>query len=119
MLPIRENGSGGSRYFLVLKSALPTMPSLSTTSRVRVTSDQVSSELGKEVVILQVKNGVYYGLDEVGVLIWQKLQEGCSVADIVASVIREFDVGAQQCEQDVLRILAEMMDAQLVMVDPS
>ena len=41
------------------------------------------------------------------------------VADIVASVVQQFDVGAQQCEQDVLRILSEMIDAQLVTVEPS
>ena len=93
------------------------MKDLSITSRVKVTPEQVSSELGKEVVILHVKNGVYYGLDEVGVLIWKKLQESCSVSDIVTSIVAEFDVDAKQCEQDVLRILSELQDAQLVAVE--
>lgn len=90
---------------------------LSTESRVKVTPEQVSSELGTEVVILHVKNGVYYGLDEVGVLIWKNLQAGCRVSDIIANVMKEFDVDAKQCEQDVLRILREMMEAQLVEVE--
>ncbi len=98
---------------------LPTMNSLSNESRVKLTPDQVSSELGAEVVILHVRNGMYYGLDEVGVVIWKKLREGARVADIVTSVVQQFDVGAQQCEQDVLRILGEMIDAQLVTVEPS
>ena len=93
------------------------MKDLLITSRVKVTPEQVSSELGKEVVILHVKNGVYYGLDEVGVLIWKKLQESCSVSDIVASIVAEFGVDAKQCEQDVLRILSELQDAQLVAVE--
>lgn len=95
------------------------MNSLSNESRVKLTPDQVSSELGAEVVILHVRNGMYYGLDEVGVVIWKKLREGARVADIVTSVVQQFDVGAQQCEQDVLRILGEMIDAQLVTVEPS
>ena len=93
------------------------MTQLTTSSRLRATNDQVSSELGKEVVILHVKNGVYYGLDEVGVVIWRKLQEGSSVAEIVSGVIEEFDVSPEQCEADVLRILSEMMAAQLVVLE--
>lgn len=95
------------------------MNNLSSESRVKLTPDQVSSELGAEVVILHVKNGMYYGLDNVGVVIWKKLRESARVADIVASVVTEFDVDAKQCEQDVLRILGEMVEAQLVAVEPS
>lgn len=93
------------------------MKNITSNTRVKVTSDQVSSELGKEVVILHVKNGIYYGLDEVGVLIWSKLQGGSSVSEIVSSIVQEFDVDAKTCEQDVLRILSELVDAQLVTVD--
>jgi hypothetical protein len=95
------------------------MTTLSNESRVRLTPDQVSSELGSEVVILHVKNGMYYGLDEVGVVIWKQLREGARVADIVSSVVDQFDVDAKQCEQDVLRILGEMAEAQLVVVEPA
>jgi hypothetical protein len=93
------------------------MSHLAPNTRVKATSDQVSSELGQEVVILHVKNGIYYGLDQVGVVIWKKLQEGCQVSDIVGSVMSEFDVGAKQCEEDVFRILSELIDAQLVQVE--
>lgn len=95
------------------------MTTLSTSSKVKATPEQVSSELGTEVVILHIKNGVYYGLDEVGVLIWKKLQDGCSVSEIVSSVMKEFAVDVKTCEQDVLRILSEMVDAQLVSVEPA
>lgn len=92
---------------------------ITPTTRVRATSDQVSSELGKEVVILQLANGLYYGLDEVGVEIWRKLQDGCTVSDIVGAITEKFDVEAARCEADVLRILDEMQKAQLVVVEPS
>lgn len=95
------------------------MSNLTAETRVKATPEQVSSELGKEVVILHIQNGMYYGLDEVGVVIWRKLQEGGRVADIVESVLQEFDVERERCQQDVLRILREMMDAQLVVVEPA
>lgn len=93
------------------------MPALNAHSRLRAIPEQVSSELGKEVVILHLKNGVYYGLDEVGVVIWRKLQTGSSVADIVSSITAEFEVDAEQCENDVLKVLSEMLEAQLVIVE--
>ena len=93
------------------------MSNLTLSSRVKVTPEQVSSELGAEVVILHVKNGIYYGLDEVGVVIWKKLQEGCSIANIITAVVSEFDVSTEQCEQDVLRVLGELVDAQLATVE--
>lgn len=41
---------------------------LSLDSIVAVTPEQVSSELSGEAVILSLKDGVYYGLNEVGAL---------------------------------------------------
>lgn len=90
---------------------------ITPTSRVRATPDQVSSELGKEVVILQLGQGLYYGLDEVGVEIWRKLQDGCRVSEIVAAITEKFEVDDARCEADVLRILGEMEQAQLVVVE--
>ncbi len=94
------------------------MTSLTAETRVKATPEQVSSELGKEVVILHIQNGMYYGLDEVGVVIWRKLQEGSRIAEIVESVVSEFEVEPSRCEQDVMRILREMLEAQLVVVEP-
>jgi hypothetical protein len=44
-------------------------------SIVVATKDQVSSDLGGEVAILDLKAGVYYGLDTVGARIWNLIQE--------------------------------------------
>ena len=93
------------------------MTELTVSTRVRATPDQVSSELGREVVILHVKNGQYYGLDEVGALIWKRLREGSSVAEIVAAITAEFDVDTQACELDVLQLLSEMVEAQLITIE--
>jgi hypothetical protein len=93
------------------------MQTLPTNSFVKATSDQVSSELGPEVVILHVKDGMYYGLNEVGMMMWRELQDGCSVGDLIERVSNQYQVDRQQCEEDVKRVLQEMMEAHLVTVE--
>lgn len=70
-------------------------------------------------MILHIKNGMYYGLDEVGVVIWRELQKGTTVAALIANIVEQFDVSREQCEQDVLRIIHEMVAAQLVVLEGS
>ena len=37
--------------------------------------DQISSDLGDEAVILNLKSGVYHGLNEVGAKVWAFIQQ--------------------------------------------
>ena len=55
---------------------------ISDRSVVVATKDQVSCDLAGEAAILNIKNGVYYGLDPVGARIWNLMQEPRAVAEI-------------------------------------
>ncbi|MDE3052288.1 MAG: PqqD family protein [Gemmatimonadota bacterium] len=81
---------------------------LSLDSRVIATPDQLSSELAGEVVILSLADGVYYGLDEVGAYIWQRLREPRAVRDIVDDVVNRYAVDRERCEHDLLAFLEDL-----------
>jgi hypothetical protein len=87
-------------------------------SVVVATSRQVSCDVAGEVMILNLNDGVYYGLDTVGTRIWELLQEQRSVAEIRELLVMEFDVTREHCERDLLRLLRELMEAQLVEIVP-
>ena len=87
---------------------------LTSSSIVVATTDQLSSELGGEAVILDMKAGVYFGLDEVGTRIWSLVQQPRCVADICAELQAEYEVERARCEAAVLTPLAEMSDAGLI-----
>lgn len=89
---------------------------LSLDSRVVATTDQLSSELSGEVVILSLADGVYYGLDAVGALIWRSLVQARTVREVVADVMREYAVEQAQCERDVLAFLEDLRAHQLATV---
>ena len=53
---------------------------ISDRSVVVAAKDQVSCDLAGEAAILNIKSGVYYGLDPVGARIWSLVQEPRKVA---------------------------------------
>ena len=89
---------------------------ISTSSVVIAAKDQVSSDLGEEVVILNLKKGVYYGLDEVGARIWDLIQEPRAVREIRDLLLDEYDVEPERCERDLLALLEELAAEDLVEV---
>ena len=78
--------------------------------------DQVSSDLGGEVAILDLKAGVYYGLDAVGARIWSLIQEPITVNEIRDILLEEYEVEPERCEHDLLALLRRLADEGLVEV---
>jgi hypothetical protein len=88
-------------------------------SRIAAAADQLSSKLGDDVVILNLKSGVYYGLDPVGARVWELIQETKSVGAIRDVILSEFDVATEQCESDLNDLLADMQAQGLIRVLPN
>ena len=89
---------------------------ISISSVVVAAKDQVSSDLGEEVVVLDLKNGVYYGLDAVGARIWNLIQEPKAVNEIRDVLLDEYEVEPEHCERDLLALLEELVAENLVEV---
>lgn len=83
-------------------------------SRVVASKNQISTEMADETVILNLQNGVYYGLDPVGTFIWMFIQEPKDVRSICDAVLAEYDVEPERCEQDILYLLQELIEQGLV-----
>ena len=89
---------------------------ISKESTVVVSSDQISSDLAGEVVMLNLKNGTYYGLNEVGAHIWNLMQAPQSVAAVRDAILDEFEVEPERCEGDLLALLRDLEAAGLIEV---
>lgn len=80
--------------------------------------DQVSADLEGEAVILNLADGVYYGLDGVGARIWELLREPCTAARLRDAVTAEFAVDAETAWRDLSALLAELAQRRLVEITP-
>eukprot|EP01036_Dinobryon_divergens_P012607 gene12607-16992_t len=66
------------------------------------TARQVSCRINDEVAILDLDRAIYFGLQGVGVHIWDALEQPRSVADLCSSVMAEFDVSEAVFRADIL-----------------
>ena len=69
-----------------------------------------------EVVILDVTSGRYFTLNDVGGLIWDRLESDCSADDLVDAVVADFAVDRNQAAEDVADLISELVDAGLVTI---
>jgi hypothetical protein len=96
--------------------------SFPATATAVVTTDQLSTTLGDDVVILGLRNSVYYGLSNVGTRLWHLLQTPRRIDDLVAVIVSEYEVAPEQAADDLQRLLADLERQGLVAItaaDPS
>jgi len=86
-------------------------------SRVITRDDVLFRDLDGEMVLLDLRTGVYCSLDPVGTRIWLLTQEGRSLAGVVEAVVAEYDVGTEQCSADLLAFVASLREKGLVEVE--
>jgi coenzyme PQQ synthesis protein D (PqqD) len=78
---------------------------ISSHSTVVTVDSQTSCELNAETVILDFNKGAYFGLDEIGTLIWRLLQQPQPVSALCDAVTEQYEVTRATCEQDVIHLL--------------
>ncbi|MFQ5678753.1 MAG: PqqD family peptide modification chaperone [Gemmatimonadota bacterium] len=90
---------------------------ISRDARVRAVSTQVSSDLGGEVVVLELGAGKYFGLDDVAARVWSLLQSPITVGELESALLAEYDVDARRCAEDLDAFLRELADRNLVSLE--
>ena len=93
------------------------MTSRAEFSIVKRKPDQVSCDLSGEAVILNLNSGMYYGLDEVGALIWAALEEPRTLQYLSEIILQGYEVDRETCDHDVMVFLANMQSAGLIEID--
>jgi hypothetical protein len=81
---------------------------------VAIAADVLGSELGSEVVMLSLRDGTYYGLEDVGAEVWRLLQHPVTIRRIVEVLVDTYDVSATRCRADVINLVADLRDRGLV-----
>ena len=77
-------------------------------------SDQISCSLSGEAVILNLKTGIYFGLNPVGARIWELLQQPRTISEIRELIVSEYEVEAGRCERDVYALVEELASRGLI-----
>ncbi len=82
--------------------------------------DQVAADLSSDtlesIVILSLKDGMYYELKEVAARIWVLIQQPCSVQDVLDKLLEEYEVDVEQCEVDLIALAEDLFQRGLIEV---
>ena len=80
----------------------------------KISDDTVISKMGDHAVLLNLKSGAYFELNEVALCIAENLKNLTTVDKIKSIVIEKFDVEEQECEDDVKLFLEQLVERDLL-----
>jgi len=95
------------------------MESASPETRLLFSDQVLVRELAGESVLLDLRTGVYFGLNSVGTRAWSVLATGGSLRDVSEAIHQEFEAPAPVILEDLLQFADELLARGLCMVgDP-
>ena len=83
-------------------------------TRIVASQEQLSCNFGPGAAILNLKNGIYYGLDPVGARVWNLLQQPRTVAELRDILAAEYDADGVRLESDIRDLLSRLAENELV-----
>ena len=92
--------------------------SLNRNSVLVASSDQVSADLSSNtsgsIVILSLKDGMYYELKEVAARVWDLIQQPRSIQAVLDTLLEKYEVEAGRCEADLIALTEDLSKRGLI-----
>jgi hypothetical protein len=90
---------------------------MNPTRNLRASRDVVFQKIGEETVLLNLKTGVYWGLNHTGAVIWEEMARHGDAQRAAAALEREFEGTREQMLQAVNQLLDELAREGLMVPD--
>ena len=87
--------------------------------RYKRNEDFVYRKIENETILVPIKNnvgdmGCIYNLNEVGAFVWEHLDGEKTLDDLKNMVTQEFDVSAQEAEEDLIQFVGDLIDIEAI-----
>ncbi len=80
----------------------------------KLSADILLQEVANEMVILNLADGQYYGLNEIGARIVQLMSRGEDISSITQNLLGEFDVEQSVLERDIQDLIEKLQQHALI-----
>ena len=80
----------------------------------KVSDDVVFRELDGEGVILNLASGIYFGLDQTGMRMWQLIDQHGRLAEVLAALCDEYEAPRETLERDLMGLAGELSEKGLL-----
>lgn len=79
----------------------------------------VSAQAGDHVMMMSIEQGMYYDLNATAGLLWQALEQPCTLRQLCHLVQENYDVGESECRSSVLAFLQQLSDEGMLQISES
>jgi len=86
--------------------------------RVRVAPDVLFRTISDEAVLVNLKTGMYLGLNQVGTRMWTVLNAADSVEDAYGELLDEYEVEPSELRRDLQDFVDKLVGHQLIEAGP-
>lgn len=76
----------------------------------------MASILNQDMVLMDVINGSFFGVNTIGRFIWQALEQPMSFDALLALLMKHYDVSESQCRQNTLAFLQQLEMQHLIIM---
>jgi len=83
-------------------------------TKVSASKQILSSDIGDEMVMMDINLGKYFSLKGPSGRVWELIGNGTTVQAIFDVLLEEYDVEAEQCQQELLALLKDLHDAEMI-----
>ena len=75
-----------------------------------------STDLNGDIVMMDLEKGKYFSLNSVGSRIWELIEEPIEINKVVDSLLEEYEISRNECEDNVLEFLEKLNTAQIISI---
>ncbi|KJR46647.1 hypothetical protein UF75_2941 [Desulfosporosinus sp. I2] len=79
-------------------------------------TDVVAADMDGETVMMRIKSGMYYGLDDVGSRIWELIATPRQISQVIDILMEEYDVERSKCQANTLELMNQLYDEGLIKI---
>ena len=79
-----------------------------TETRWKRNSRFIDRNIDGEAIILDLKTGVYYSLNEVGTAVWEKLKDCATTSELEADITAGYDIPVETAQSDIEELLNDL-----------
>jgi hypothetical protein len=82
----------------------------------RIDEKLLSSDLGSEIVMMDIESGDYLGLNEVAASIWKLAEKPIITQEICNALMADFEITLVDCQQKTLDFLHTLHEEGLIQI---
>ncbi len=82
----------------------------------RRNQEMIHTEIDNEIVMMSIENQAYFGLDEIGALIWNRSENIISINDLIPDILKTYEVDEAILRKDLNELLESMLEKNLIVL---